>query len=268
MYIRRYCIAYPFLSARHALLALSSLHMAYLRPTETEDYELQATHHQNLALPLFRTALTNVTENNCHALYACGHLVTKCAFASQHLRRSLVFSPTKYTASEVFRLLRGAFSIHDCAYEWLSSGPLGFCLEKPLDADPRFDLYPDDPHLARLLSILLANDSDDINICCGALNSLRKLLAMASTPHQTISTKTLAFSWPMQVSGRYLELISKKAPEALLVLAHYCVMLKMVDSFWFMRGSAVSILRQCQQNLEPRWQQYIDWPLTVVGLDY
>jgi hypothetical protein len=115
--------------------------------------------------------------------------------------------------------------------------------------------------------MLLANDSEDVNVCCGALNNLRKLLAMASTPHQTISTKTLVFSWPMEVSERYLELVGENKPEAILVLAHYCVMLKMVDSFWFMRGSAVNILRQCQQVLEPRWQQYIDWPVKVVGID-
>ena len=148
----------------------------------------------------------------------------------------------------------------------MANGPLAFCLEQPLDNNPKFDLYPNDDHLARLLSTLLANGSEDSNICCGALNSLRKLFAMASTPNQTISTKTLVFSWPMEVSERYLELVGEHSPEALLVLAHYCVMLKMVDSFWFMRGSAVNILRQCQQILEPRWQQYIDWPLKVVGI--
>lgn len=249
------------------MLALSSLHLAFLRPTEAAKYELQATHHQHLALPLFRAALIDVTASNCHALYACGHLVTKGAFASQHLRRGLIFSPTTETTFEFFSLLRGAFSIHNHAYDWLANGPLAFCLEQPLDNNPKFDLYPDDAHLARLLSTLLANDSEDVNICCGALNSLRKLFAMASTPHQTISTKTLVFSWPMEVSERYLKLVGEHSPEALLVLAHYCVMLKMVDSFWFMRGSAVNILRQCQQILEPRWQQHIDWPIKVVGID-
>ncbi len=89
--------------------------------------------------------------------------------------------------------------------------------------------------------------------------------AMAATPNQTISTKTLAYSWPMQVSQRYIVLISERRPEALVVLAHYCVMLKMIDSLWFMEGCAVRILEQCRKNLEPKWHHYIEWPLSVIG---
>ena len=80
-------------------------------------YELQATNHQHLALPLFRAALADVTASNCHALYACGHLVTKGAFASQNLRHGLIFSPTTETTFEFFSLLQGAFSINNHAYD-------------------------------------------------------------------------------------------------------------------------------------------------------
>jgi hypothetical protein len=179
----------------------------------------------------------------------------------------LVFSFNIKKEPEFISLLRGSFSIHDYAYGWLLNGPLGFCLEKPLEADPDFDLYPDDPKLAHLLSFLLTEEDQDSNVCCGALNSLRKLLAMASTPNQTISTKTLTFSWPMQVTERYLLLVNQRKPQALLVLAHYCVMLKMVESFWFMKGCALEILKQCIQNLPTEWHRYVQWPMTVVGIE-
>ncbi|KAH8885297.1 hypothetical protein GQ53DRAFT_659970 [Thozetella sp. PMI_491] len=237
------------------------------RHVKAAEYEALAIHHQNLALPLFREALASVTESNCHALYACGHLVTKFAFASPQSRESLIFSPSAGTVSEFIFLLRGSFSIHDYALEWLSNGPLGFCLEKPLDENPDFSLNPDDSNLARLLSFLLLDDGEDINICCGALNSLRRLLAMAATPGQTISIKTLAYSWPVQVSQRYIVLVSEKKPLALVVLAHYCVLLKMIDYFWFMNGCAMRILEQCRNNLEPKWHRYIEWPISVLGLN-
>lgn len=240
--------------------------MAYLQPDEAEKFEILAAHHQDLALPLFRSALACVTENNCHALYACGHLVTKYAFASPRSREHFIFSSSLGTASEFILLLRGSFSIHDYALEWLSNGPLSFCLEKPLDENPDFSLNPDDSYLARLLSLLLTDDCGDNNVCCGALNSLRRLFAMAATPGQTISTKTLAYSWPVQVPQRYTILVDERKPEALLVLAHYCVMLKMIDSFWFMEGCAIRVLRQCQDNLDTKWHRHIEWPLSAVGL--
>ena len=69
-----YRSAYHLGSARHGLLAWSVLHMAFLHPNESDHCEFQATYHQNVMLPLSRSALASVTESNCHAVYACGHL--------------------------------------------------------------------------------------------------------------------------------------------------------------------------------------------------
>jgi hypothetical protein len=249
------------------MLALASLHQAYLRPLEAESYEVLAVPHHNLALTLFRDALTSITEYNCHALYACGHLVIKYVFASPQSRLGLVFPAKVGNISEFIILLRGSFSVHDHALKWLSDGPLGFCLERPLDENPNFNRNPDDSHLARLLSHLLTESSEDVQVCCGALNNLRRLLAMDATPGQTISTKTLAYSWPARVSQRYIVLVSERRPEALVVLAHYCVLLKRIDSFWFMRGCALMILKQCLQDLDHSWEPYVKWPISVVGLE-
>jgi hypothetical protein len=90
---------------------------------------------------------------------------------------------------------------------------------------------------------------------------------MAATPGQTISTKTLAYSWPIQVPERYIALIREKNPQALAVLAHYCVMLRMIDSFWFMKGCAADILKQCRESLNDQWQIAIQWPLDIIGLE-
>lgn len=250
----------------HAMLALTSLHMAYLHPTETKEYESRAAHHHSLAVPLFRSALANVTESSSHALYACGHLVIKYTFASPQSRRNLIFSPATGTSSEIIGLLRGAFSMHGYAEKWLSNGPLGFCMERPLDETPDFSQNPDDSYLVQLLYLLLADCSEESNLCCAALNSLRRLLAMAATPGQTISVKTLTYSWPVQVPQKYITLVGEGKPKALVVLAHYCVMLKMLDSFWFMEGCAARILEQCRQNLESQWHRYIEWPLSIVGV--
>ena len=113
-------------------------------------------------------------------------------------------------------------------------------------------MYTENPHLARLLCMLIVRDANDINTCCRTLNNLRTLLAMASISHQIISMEAPAFSQLLRVSGRYFELFKKKTTEALLGLEHYLVTMEMVESFWFMRESAVNIWRQRQQSLELR----------------
>jgi len=246
--------------------ALTALHLTRLKPEESDYYLVLATHHQNIALPLIRSELESINEENCHAVYACGHLVTKYAFASSQSLETQVFSPGLGEVSEFLPLVRGAFSVANHCLNWLLAGPLGPCMERPLDGKPDLSMNPDDALYARLLPVLRVNGDEDGEACCEALNALRTLLAMAATPNQTMSNKTLVYCWPSQISQRYIELMSERKPEALVVLAHYCIMLKTIDYFWFMKGCAARLLEQCRRDLSKDWHPHIEWPLSVVGL--
>jgi hypothetical protein len=212
-----------------------------------------------------RSALTELDQENCHVLYACGHLIVKYAFACPHIPGSLVFSSGVGTLSEFVPLLRGAFLVHDRCLPWLAAGPLGSCLEEPVTRNPDFSQNPGDAHLSALLPLFF-DGSEDATVYHEALNTLRRLFAMIATPNQTMSTKTIVYCWPVQVPQRYLLLMSERQPEALVILAHYCIMLNMLDSFWFMEGCAARVLRQCQQELSDEWLPHIQWPLSVVGV--
>ncbi len=246
--------------------ALAALHLTRLKPQESDYYLVLATHHQNLALPLIRSELESINEENCHAVYACGHLVTKYAFASSQSLETQVFSPGLGEVSEFLPLVRGAFSVAEHCLNWLLARPLGPCKEKPLNDTPDLSLNPDNALYARPLSVLRANGGGDGEACCEALNSLRTLLAMDATPGQTMSTKTLVFWWPFKISQRYIELMSEGTPEALVVLAYYCIMLKKIDYFWLMKGCAARLFEQCRRDLSKYWHPHIELPLSVVGL--
>ena len=192
--------------------------------------------------------------------------MSKYAFASFSKYESRVFSPDSGTVLEFIPLLRGAFSIHDYALEWLSVGPLSFCLRKRLEKAPEFKQIPDDAYLGQLLSLLATDDSEDTKACCEALNILRRLFSKAAAPNCILSARSLAYSWPVEVPQRYITLVHERKPEALVVMAHYCVMLKMIDSFWYVRGNALRVLDQCRKNLSDKWLPHIDWPLSIVGL--
>jgi hypothetical protein len=251
-------------------LALSSLHIAYLRPAESERYLRFAAHHQSLALPLIRSALTCVNKDNCHALYACSHIITKYAFASTQEVKSRVFSSGIETVLDFVPLLRGVYSVYDYALKWLSAGPLSFCQghwhKRSHDRASEFSQNPDDAHFARLLLLFNTSSNKDAHTYCEALNSLRGLSARAATLNRSISAQTLVLSWPAQVPRRYFILISERKPEALVVMAYYCVFLKGIESFWYMKGCAARLLDRCQNDLSDQWLPLIDWPLSIVGL--
>jgi hypothetical protein len=67
-------------------------------------------------------------------------------------------------------------------------------MEKPLEETPDLNLNAGDGLFAQLLPVLQASGDEVREACCEALNVLRKLLATAATPNQTIAVKTLTSS--------------------------------------------------------------------------
>jgi hypothetical protein len=244
---------------------MSALHIAYLRPAEKETYQLLAANHQMLALPVIRSTLTELNDENCHALFTCSHILAKCAFASPHPPGSLIFSAEKGDIMELVPLLRGAFYILEYAREWLAGGPFGHCLPPPLEEEPGFSQNPEDERYSTLLLLFTQEDQDSM-VCRDALNALRRLLAINAAPNRTTLTRWLVYSWPVLVPQQYIDLMSKRKPEALIILAHFCIALNMLNQLWFMEGCAARILEQCKKDLDDKWLPYIQWPLSVLGL--
>jgi hypothetical protein len=54
----------------HGMLSFAALHLAYLYPGQRHKYELLATHHQSIALPLFQTELSSISTDDCHQIFA------------------------------------------------------------------------------------------------------------------------------------------------------------------------------------------------------
>ena len=65
----------------HGILACSALHLAYLNASERQGYLMTAAMHQELAIPLFRKAVSSTNAENCHAILAFVHIIAICSFA-------------------------------------------------------------------------------------------------------------------------------------------------------------------------------------------
>lgn len=285
----------------HAIMAVTSLHIAQLRPSQEPNYVRLATHHQTCALAYLRTALHDITAENCHAIHATGHLIVKYAFAAPRSQTSLVFTPRVGLTSEFLPLLRGVWSVYEVCHAWLLAGPLKPCLGQPLDPNPDFSLYPNDSHFASLIPLLSSASSPsspypntDPSPSLQALHLIRSLAAHVHTPEPSLSpqqlryrTKTLVFRWSALVPQSYIQAMSDREPEALVVLGCYCVLLKIMQEepgYWFMDGAAERLLEGCRREVEgyegvdaeasgdtryenrEKWRPVWEWLESVVGV--
>ena len=74
-------LAYQHGFLMHALLACTTLQMAYLNPNQHSNLTIQARTHQDHAIPLFRGPIQSVESETCDAVLIFARLVAIAAFA-------------------------------------------------------------------------------------------------------------------------------------------------------------------------------------------
>ena len=264
--VPRLALGYPFLM--HILLSVSAAHLAYLQPHRLRELTLIISERQDRALPVFRAALTAPTEENCHALFVCSKLVAVHAFAYCRSRREESNQPGTIgnEVYEWFQLIRGGCSYFFSVYKTLEAGPvssLGLQMDGPLNEE--FDKYH--KQLVTLYPLLRSArlSTQQREIYCTALDDLRNSFVAAFTMGPRSSVRETAYHWPSTISPILLNhLCVDHEPEALVLLAHYCVLLKRDDACWFLQGHAAWLMEYIQQHLDEEWKDWISWPMQEI----
>lgn len=260
----------PFLM--HGILACAGLHLAYLYPDQERQYSIVAGIHQDIAMPLFRSVIASVDANNCHATLVFSHLLVIYSWASekQDSRLLLVEAEGDDLLPPWLYFIRSGCSLLCKVWDCLESGPIkalvnawGIPIKAPLS---RTEL------VIHLLSAIPEESSPDAWLAeeCKIYHDAAVELgtAFASTPLSTNYTTwdTLRI-WPMYTKMEFFELLRTWHPGVLILLAHYYILLKKIEEHWYFEGRAKPLLSTVWRRLEPKWHQYIAWPLQEIGVN-
>jgi hypothetical protein len=266
----------------HGILACSALHLAYLNPTESERYQLIAAYHQNRALPAFRSAIANANKDTCNALFSFSQLLIIHCFVSEGQDGDLLFVREKDELGlpDWLHIIRGNCTIFKSIWKFIENGPLTPLKMERIDGE-HLSPVPEKPQYARRLSGLLAAISfprknriaqqvteAPPSPLPDALLELSRAFskAHAARSRSVFTMWTALYIWPAQVSQDYLDLLKDRDPAALILLAHYCILLKPLDSHWYMSGYSKRLLSRIYNQLDQEWQQWLHWPLEEIGL--
>ena len=261
--------SHPFLM--HSLLAISCLHLARRSMDRQDYYQMIAAEHQSKALPAYRSIVSDLArsrdEQKARAMVAFATLVPIYAVLSP---------PADFPLSdggrvlghtiEAFSLLRGVTEV---------VGVLGVypvvSRARAVASDIELSLNPEDAHLALLnplisrdLGVLPSGANDTSQAISTALHLLRSCFAMLFVASKPVSIKRTLTLWVESISYTYLEAVSELQPGALIILAHWCIMLKRADMLWYLQGCAKNILSAIHGALNEEWRARIAWPLQVV----
>ncbi|KAF2004428.1 hypothetical protein P154DRAFT_43109 [Amniculicola lignicola CBS 123094] len=257
---------YPFLM--RGILAVAAAHLAKMTsdPAVRYTYVELAAYHHDLALPDYRSAIQNVTEQNITAVLAFSTLTTVHSLAAPRDITNHQFGSRIY---EWMFLHKGVGDIPPHWLPWIDSGPLKGQLRRrrlqPIE--PTFN--PDDYRLVGLHALLMNLSVEEQHEGVHyeeALFWLRQAFVHTISPASVLGNKYAVLYWVEHLPQGFMDLLRLERPRALILLAHCCVLLKRAEAYWYMEGSAENILMEIKPFLGEEFLPWIEWPLQICGL--
>jgi hypothetical protein len=255
----------------HAILGISALHLSH----QVSDIHRQihtgvAIQYHSLAMSLCTPLLTNVTAENCDALFACSLLIASFTFASRTLNSG--FTPMGLVeVIEVFTLVRGTASIVEKARSWIEQGDMRLLLKFTRCAQqiPKSK----NSHEVHTQLEALIGDYEDIETYSFqsaaqaiVLDSIKHLLDVFDSCIASENQSTI-LAWPAIVDSEFLDLLSQKEDGSLVALAYYGAVLHVMTKAWWMEGWGKFLVILAADCLDEHAQSAIAWPLGVIEND-
>lgn len=248
------------------LLALTSLHLAYLHPEARKQYLIKASEHQGRAMPQFREAITHPNNDNCHAILAFACLLLPYSFASEQQDELFLASNGEAEVVPAWLYFIRSGCVMLCDYwDAVEDGPCG-SLAKSWEAPFEVNHDKQQAYLDSLLTIMRAATGEHAwsSEVCAAYSKAAAELASAYScwefNQENYTTWDALRIWPTEMSRDFTILLRDLHPAGLILLAHYAVLLKPIESTWYFEGRATKLLRTISYKLEHYWHFALPHP--------
>lgn len=257
------CVSAPYLM--NEALAFAALHLAVISPPERQGlYKTQAEHLQRQALSIFNTMKPEVDEQNGAAMF-----LFSAALGTHLLCDALIFRDNDFESfmdklCRSIQLYRGvrtvaALSIHMIAQTSLRA------LVQHEDASIQTgrSLGPECQRLWDLINSARLGQSltDSYK---EAIECLQLVIGMSKSHSEFLRNKSRIGSWPVRVPNVYIDALMARRSEALIILAHYAVLLHANRDSWVFCDSERFIIQSINAFLGPGWEEWMAFPNSVL----
>jgi len=250
------------------ILATSALHLSIARPNQKALYHHHATQLQADALAKFNTMLGKLNESNIVAAFLFSSLVGLHVFCQTFSSYQTDFNQLLDSMISCINLLRGVRSVITGWWPYLLSTDLNPLLQT---AAERRDAATDKPYPLNDLEELIAG-ADIGNASRQAYEESIKELATGFAEQAQLSrdekttSANMIFAWPVTVPKEYVDLLSQRRPEALIILSYYAVLLHHRKEFWAVGDAGKYLVEGISSHLGKHWDKWLTWPKSATSV--
>ncbi|KAL4861905.1 hypothetical protein BDV12DRAFT_190779 [Aspergillus spectabilis] len=253
----------------HLILAISALHLASVSPDTQKSYIQQADEHFTFGVRSVTTvlALDTLDSENCQFIYISAVLICFAYFArGPREGEYLVFN--EKGKSEWLVLLHGVRAILGQKRSEIFTGVLetsGECRETAAsDSGLEDELSRHMQRLREVKALVDAEDDLDIDAYPSTMDDLIECFEQAYQRRRAgyYPTELMPFTmgWTFRLPEVMINRLEEKEPLALVILAHWAILVRYMREVWFMRGWAEHIIQGIRACLPPVYHAWIVYP--------
>ncbi|KAL6872851.1 hypothetical protein J3F83DRAFT_731181 [Trichoderma novae-zelandiae] len=248
----------------HNMAVISTLHNSSTtsllkKEADKTESDLAAYQHQIAASSKFRSSVGAISDRNWFTVLAFAISVLIFHF-DIHRRAKRGLADDEFL--EPIVALRGAALLGMELGPWLMESRLLAVIRRRVAADdPPWD------HVAEqaIANLQVMNETSTAlrsrAICKDALDKMQFWLRLTSSRPRT----WLHFVWwPGAIDQEYLHLLETRDPMALMILVHWCAVMKASPTRWFMEGWAENVARPAIAQIGPEWDYAMEWALSRI----
>ncbi|KAI0096864.1 hypothetical protein GGR51DRAFT_542400 [Nemania sp. FL0031] len=253
-------------------LAISAANMSIKRPYQQHFYQEEATQLQTRGLALFNAAQASEATDNALAGFVFSTL----------LSQQVLFDTFSTRTDFPTFLDKLATSLHICGGVRTMTAKAWPFIRTQYQRQTGINLPGEFTTLSGSkttltkklahLETLLTDESLSLSIvnpCMTALRFLQDLSYTEDRPKDSAfrTTRILqarVIQWAVQVPTEFVRLLEQRRPEALIITAHYALMIHDTRDFWLYGDAGAFIIRSITAFLGKFWAGWLAWPNEVV----
>ncbi|KAI4868747.1 hypothetical protein F4820DRAFT_444664 [Hypoxylon rubiginosum] len=271
----------------HLVLAVAGHHLARLEGDRERANDCQSRYvaltrnHFQAGLAGFKEALPTFSKSNGVALYVSAILVCWCSFATGPVSDGDLLvcdvdsdGPTRWMPLvQGVRILRTAIESSDFSSALEVPGKFNrdnaatyFCAMPTSDWEkPLRDLH----------DRIVSSDSPNVKVYLRALHDMQGIFedtfgkSNGSQPGSLCNRFVLGWIYRMEAS--FVGCLRAAEPLALLILAHYAVLLGTMNNCWFLKSWTEHLIVRVEELLGPDYDALLQWPkdqIMCLGSDH
>jgi hypothetical protein len=251
----------------HEMLAIAATHLSIMQPAKEDFHRRQATELQQSALSHFNNSSTEVTSTNCIPMFLFSSFLGIHLLCDTLRFRDGNLGTFLNRFTQYLNLHRGVRSITNSSWHLLQQSELASWLK----ASEAMTAVPDGHgnELSRLRSFIRSSDITESSreVYEEAVKHLQLLFDSHRRIQDLKDSAQLVFAWPVIVSAAYSDLLSQKRTVALIILAHYAVLLHAHRGLWLIGDGGEFLIRSISGSLGHLWADWLEWPLSILESD-